>query len=944
MVKTKKQLILFFLLLFALNMFTQGNTQEVSELKWPDNIVKGTLDNGFTYYIMKNEKPAGRVFADLIVKAGSIHEKDEERGMAHFIEHMAFNGSENFASGELVKYFESIGVDFGPDINAYTSFDRTVYSIEMPVEKEEYIDRGLLALSDYASGLFFLPEEVEKEKGIILEELRLGRDVSTRVFEQEIALTMKGSLYPDRLPIGTEETVSSFTDEDLKKFYSAWYRPDLMHLVLVGDYDPLEMEKKIKELFGKIPLPETEKPDLLVPFKPHDEIYTGLITDAELEETSLSAGYLREPEKVVTLEDFRRDICDTILFGIINRRFAQEEYKSDTPVVSSGAYISTWMPSMIETGFWCSAKPGRAAEALEVIMGYSEGFRNYSFSDVERKEVETELLESLRKTAEEEETIESYTYLSVIGDSAMRDNIYVSFKDTYRLVQELLPTITNEEIQSRIQYLFEPCNMSVIIEAPEKDRVELEKTAILPLVEKIMTGGGVEYELEALDYSYDYTSLVPGEVVSRKDYKELNLTIIELSNGLKVLLKPTEFDKDTVIINYSSLGGKLLQQPETPGMFAVSSGAWQSGGTEDLTQFEADRLMSSKNISLGMGGGVLYWICGSSSRNEGETLCQWMWQYLNRPGYSREGIDYSIKSVQENIRYYSQYLEGVMYEEEDKLLLPNNPLSVQATEEEVEKYTDPESLKTFQKLSFVPSNSELTILGAFEIEEGIRLACKYFGSLPAGEKPSIPSGYLETEFPQGNTERIVYKGLEEKCLGTVIFPACMYDDPEKPAVDFLADILDTRINHEIREEKSLAYSIWASQSSPVSIKGYGRFYVEFGCDPEKVYDVLDAVTAEIKDIKENGVTEEEMESTRKVILSDYKEAIETNEYWLSELDGITIFNYDPEELLKFEEKYSSVTAEQVRHMANKYLNEKNRVLLIGLPEETTEKTSGENVQ
>jgi len=321
-----------------------------------------------------------------------------------------------------------------------------------------------------------------------------------------------------------------------------------------------------------------------------------------------------------------------------------------------------------------------------------------------------------------------------------------------------------------------------------------------------------------------------------------------------------------------------------------------------------------------------------------------MWQYLNRPGYSREGIDYSIKSVQENIRYYSQYLEGVMYEEEDKLLLPNNPLSVQATEEEVEKYTDPESLKTFQKLSFVPSNSELTILGAFEIEEGIRLACKYFGSLPAGEKPSIPSGYLETEFPQGNTERIVYKGLEEKCLGTVIFPACMYDDPEKPAVDFLADILDTRINHEIREEKSLAYSIWASQSSPVSIKGYGRFYVEFGCDPEKVYDVLDAVTAEIKDIKENGVTEEEMESTRKVILSDYKEAIETNEYWLSELDGITIFNYDPEELLKFEEKYSSVTAEQVRHMANKYLNEKNRVLLIGLPEETTEKTSGENVQ
>jgi len=863
-----------------------------------------------------------------------LHETEEERGIAHFIEHMGFNGSENFAPGEIVEYFGSIGVDFGPDINAYTTFDRTVYSVEVPVDQEEFLVKGLTALYDYGAGMLFLPEEVEKEKGIILEELRLGRDVSMRVFEQEINILLKDSLYPDRLPIGLEETVSNFTSEDFKRFYGKWYRPDLMTLVVAGDYDPYELEKQIKKIFSKIPAAEEVTPELLVPFVPHDEMFSGVITDPEMEESYVYISYLRDPSSGKTLEDLKRGIANSLIFKMLNKRFNEEEYKTDTPLIYSSAYHSDSVTSMEEIGVWASVKPSKSVEALEVVSGYIEGFRNYGFSNVEREEVETHILESLRKSKAEAETYESYVFLGKMVDSVIQDSPYIPPEDTYDLVLKLLPTISDEYILERIEYLFNPHNMSVILEVPERDSKDVKEDVIKPIIDQVMADGGLSYELEALDYSYDYSNIPSAGMISREYYEELDLTVVRFSNGLTVLLKPTEFDKDTVILNYTSLGGKLLQDPGKPGSYAVASSAWKNGGTEDLSQFEVDRLLKSKNISLGMGGSIFYWIYGTSSRNEIETLCQWMWQYLERPGYSEEGIEYAIKAAQESIRSSSQYQESLMYEALRKLLLPNNPLSVYATEEDVANYKDRNELKKLQDLSFVPSNCELTVLGAFDLEEAISLVSKYFGSLTTGEFTQIPYSYLEAEFPQGKTERIIYKGLEEKCQGQVLFPTCMYEDEDRPAMELLGHILDARYTETIREEKSFVYSIGAGNTCSLSIKGYGYFYAYFGTDPDKVSEVIDAVMEEVSDIKVNGPEEDELVSAKKIILSDYEEVLETNEFWLSELEGVTLLDYDLDNILKYEEKYSSVTIENIREVAKKYLDAKNNLILIGLPEET----------
>lgn len=920
------------LILLAISINAQETGEESSSLKWPDYIVRGTLDNGFEYIILEHKKPENRILAWLTVKSGSVHEKNEQRGMAHFIEHMGFNGSKNFEPGELIKYFASIGVDFGPDVNAFTSFDRTVYTLEVPVDKEEYVDKSLTALGDYATGMSFLPEEVEKEKGIILEELRLGKDLSTRLYEGFINILLKDSLYPERLPIGTEETVGSFTEEAVKEYYSAWYRADNMALVIVGDYNSLELEEKIKNIFGNLPAPEEDLPELLVPYKPHKDIYTGILTDPELEETSVSISYLRDPETSTTLEDFRINLCDTLIFGILNKRFSQEEYNAESPLIYASGYTSGWLTSFTEIDFSGYAKPGKALEALEVMMNYIQGFKTYGFSPVEREEVEIQLLEGLRKACEERETYEAWDYFESLNNSVMHNDVYISPEYAYELAKEILPSINEEELKERAEYLLKEENMSVILEAPPAEVSEFNEEVVLNLVKDIIASGGTPYEIKEIDYTYDYSNLEPGKIVSRKYYEELNLTELVLSNGLTVLLKPTDFDKDTVIVNYSSPGGKLLEKPENPGMYDVASIAWGKGGTEDLTPFEVERLMSQKNMRLGTGGTVLFWIYGSSAKKDMEEICQWMWQYLVRPGYREEGIEYAIKTVQEDIRTSSEYLEYVMYEEEDRLLLPGNPLSVYVTEEDIEKYRDPEELKTFQALSSVPGNSELTVLGAFELEEAIEIVCKYFGSLPAGEKPHIPYKYLETEFPSGNTERTVYKGIEDKCLGTIIFPACMYYDEDMFAVDLLAKILDVRYLDKIREKESLVYSISVSQISPLSIKGYGRFYVDFGTDPEKVDKVIELVMKEIDDIKINGPAEEELDSAKKIFLSSYEEKRETNGFWLSQLEGTSIFDYDVANLLKIEENIQKVTVEDIKIAAEKYLSEKNNIILIGMPE------------
>jgi zinc protease len=906
------------------------NKYENQELSFPPFVLRGILPNGLNYFIMEHKKPEDRVLAWLVVPVGSIHEKDTENGIAHFIEHMGFKRTKNFPPGELAGYFQPIGVDIGAGINGITDIDRTVYKIEVPSEKEEYLVNALTLLCDFASFMVFLPEEVEKEKDVILEELRLDSDLSGRIYKAHRHIRFKGSVYEDREILGSEETVRKIRDEDLKNFYSYWYRPDIMALIVVGNCNSCDVEKKIKNIFGSIPSCGKEKPDLHVPFKPHD-LYEGIFTDQELKESYVSIYYLRDQSPVRNKGDFRRRLCEELIFEMINMRLYQESYINiHTPLIHGGGCIYRKIKSYNEVRFIGSAREGREMEAFEILLGYIEGIHQNGFNDVEKDETVRQFLEGLRKATERKETRESQDYAVFIMEAFMKEGIFISPDDCYNFACEILPHLKDEELHRSIDYLLQPVNMSVVITCPPDYACNIKEDDILNTLHRVIAKGAIDYKFKELNYSYDYTSIKSGEVLSGKEYRDIKE--LNFDNGLTVLLKTTDFERGKVYVSYVSKGGKLLESALSPGMFEVAKSAWAEGGTEDLNQIEIERLLRLKSISFNTTGNIVYGLRGHCSEGYLKDLCQWLWQYMKRPGYREEAIAYGIRSAQEHIRQMEQSQEGLIEETENIILLPDNPLSVKASEEKVSTYTDSEDLKKFQILSSVPSNSQLTLVGSFNMEEAIILSSKYFGSLPAGENPFIPSRYFKTEFPSGNTKRIIYKGRENRCLGRIIFPGCMKGENDEIPLDLLAKILSIRYWNDIREKKGLAYSINVENYSPAFIKGYGKFKISFGTDPEKIDYVRDCIMADIDDIKQNGLKPGELHVAKKILLSFYKECSANNSYWLGELYGSALFKLNPEKIFNYKEEILNVKNEDIQSVASRYVDSKNNIFLIAFPE------------
>ncbi len=905
---------------------TEKKTYDDRELSFPPFVLRGTLPNGLNYFIMEHKKPDDRILAWLVVPVGSIHEQDGEYGIAHFIEHMAFKRTEHFPPGEVVKYFHSIGVDIGSGINALTDIDRTIYKIEIPSEKEEYLIKALTLLCDFASSVIFVPEETEKEKDVILEELRLDSDVMTRLYNAHRDIRFKGSPYAQRYTLGTEETIKNTGAEDLKRFYSYWYRPDIMALIVVGDCGPAETEKKIKHIFQSIPSPEKERPELVVSLKPH-HIYTGVFTDVELQESYVSVYYHRDRSPIRNKRDFARRICEEVILEMINMRICEESYNNpDTPVIHGGGCVFRKIKSFNEVKFIATVRPGRETEGLARLSGYIEGLRQKGFTAIEKEETSAQFLEALRRASEKKETRESESYASFMMEAFIKEGIFISPDDCYSFACELLPRISDRQFQETIENLLRPVNMSVIISCPPSSHCNEDD--ILKTTEKVIAEGAIDYKIKELNYSYNYSSIKRGEILSRKTIRDI--TELTLKNGLTVMLKTTDFERKKLYVTYVSRGGKLLEPAGMAGMFEVAKSAWAEGGTEDLNQIEIERLFRLKSISLITTGVAAYGLSGHCPSDNMEYLFQWFWQYLVRPAYRDEAINYSIRAIQEYIRQKNQSQDGLIGDEMNSLLLPGNPLSARLSEEEVCRYTDRGDLKKFQLLSSAPSNSQLTLVGSFDMEEAITCASRYFGSLPSGSNPFIEPVYLETTFPSEHIKKIIYKGREDKCLAYMIFPGCMKGAEDEIPLDLLAKILSIRFWNNIREEKGLVYSINAQHYSSGTIKNYGTLKIGFGTDPDIVDYTEECIMSDILDIKEKGINSDELDVAKKILLTGYGEYLKNNSYWLGELYSSSLFKINVERIFTAKRDILHIKDEDIQAAACKYLDK--NIFLIAMPE------------
>lgn len=894
-------------------------------------LVTGVLDNGLSYYILENHKPEKRVEIRLVVKAGSLLESDPQQGIAHFIEHMGFNGTDHFKPGELVDYFESIGAEFGPDTNAYTSFDHTVYMLSLPTEPAEPLEKAMLAMRDYAGGMSLLPDELEKEKGVVLEELRLGREMQTRIFEQALAVTMKGTVYPDRMPIGKKETIEVFTPELSRDFYGKWYRADRMAIVVAGDIDAAAVEQRIKAIYGDLKKPADSDALPIFHYAAHDDIYTGIITDPELPISMVAILFTRDPMPYTTEETFRTGMIEDIATGIYNNRLNEISLKENPPFKSAGGGLWWNLLAFDMVAFQAQPDMKKEKKALLSLLEEAQRIHRHGVLQEEVDEQIRIIAESLRVRAEEKDKLESSSLAGGLADSFLYGGAFMNPVAEQQLFDKIKGGITLNDVQAAVQKMFEQKNMTVLFILPEFQKSMYKEKDLLDAVEQARGADVAPYTREAAAKSTDYGALKPGAAAKTETFDDISATVVTFDNGIRVVLKSTDFQKDEILFSGFSLGGVLRETYEDRGLAKLASIAWILGGTGDLTSVQIDRLMSGKTISISPAGRENYSLSGNTVNKDFEETLQWLRDYLVIPGFREEGVAKARGLLSDSIKEMEAEQSGVFNVELQELLCPGNPMAYMPTEEQVAKLTA-DQLRNFHRMNASPAGMEFTFVGNLDVENAITLLARYLGSIPAAAPVPVPLPALECHIPEGLTHRVIYKGVEPRTQIAIVLPGPALDAPDAPAVKVLAKVAENRMLDRLREELSGTYYAYLSAGFNPFITGRNFLFAGMAADPARVDEMLTETYKIFNDLATKAPTEEEINTAKEVAAKDLEDNLKKNGYWLGAMSGSLTSGLPLDTDLRVAREIQNVTADQVCAAAAAYLLSKTRIELIAMPE------------
>jgi zinc protease len=553
-------------LLLALTMFAVHCTTtapppqpQPAAIPLDPEVRRGTLENGLTYYIRVNRKPEKRAELRLAIDAGSVLESDEQRGLAHFVEHMAFNGTKNFEKQELVNYLERIGMRFGPDVNAYTSFDETVYMLQVPTDDPKIVETAFQILSDWAGNVSFEDAEIDKERGVVIEEWRLGRSASGRIRDKQFPLLFHGSRYAERLPIGKKETLETAPPEQLRKFYRDWYRPDLAAVVAVGDFDPDRIEALIRQNFRGLPRAKNKPARTQHDIPDHAETLTSVVTDPEATSVSVQVQYKRPPVKLETIADLRQLLIDGLYHGMMNARLRELGRAADPPY--QFAYAGSGSLGRTKSSYILTAqvRNGGVERGLTTLLTEARRVEQHGFAETELERAKVSFLRGLDRAFEERDKQESSRFASQYVQHFLDDDPAPSIEWRRDLYRELIPGVGIAEVNARADQWITDANRVILVSGPDKKEAQIpdekklmavfheaEQLAVTPWVDRVRNEPLVAQ------------TPTPGSIVEEKQFPEVGVTRWKLSNGAVVLFKPTDFKNDEVLIRGWSPGGYSL--------------------------------------------------------------------------------------------------------------------------------------------------------------------------------------------------------------------------------------------------------------------------------------------------------------------------------------------------------------------------------------------------
>ncbi len=906
-------------------------------------VLTGELDNGLRYYVRSNGRPENRAFLRLIVRAGSVLEDDDQRGLAHFVEHMAFNGTRNFEKTELLDYLQGIGMRFGPDVNAYTSFDETVYMLEVPTDDPEILDTALLVLEDWASGVSLEDEEIEKERGVVVEEWRSDRGAAARLRDAEIPYRFHGSRYAERLPFGDPEILREAPPERLRDFYRDWYRPDLMAVIAVGDFDAAEVAAEIRGRFGRLEGPAEPRERFKAEIPPHDETLVSVFSDPELPRSSVSVAYKGPPDEFVTVADYRARLVRGLYNGMLNNRLAERAEEADPPFIGATSGRGTLARTRSLYVLSAGAREGDAVRALEALLTESERARRHGFEESELERARINTLRSIDRAWDERDKTHSAAYTGEYSRHFLSDEPFPGIAYERELARRYVPDIGLAEVNAAADSWIHDHDRVILASGPEKEGVDQPaREELLAAFDRVG-----QVEVAAWEDDVGEGALVPvrpspGRIVERSTIEELGVTEWRLSNGVRVVLRPSDFRNDEILVGSFSPGGASLVSDEDWLEANVATSVVQLSGLGNFSLTQLNKALTGKVARVGAVIGPLFeGINGRGSPKDMETLFELIYLNATSPRRDAEAYESFLTRQGALLRNQSAMPTYAWIKTLQEVVSQEHPRRRIVTEEMLSDLDEDRIYAVYEDRFSDFSDFIFFFAGSFELEAMEPLVATWLGGLPSsGREETWRDVGVRT--PEGLIERTVYKGLEDKSQVALVYTGPFEQSQlNRYRLTSMASLLRDRLRERLREELGGTYGVnvgGGAERVPVS---EFAFQISFGCDPDRVEEMLQAVDEEIARIREEPATDEEVGQVSEQQRRGRETAKETNGFWLGVLQSVYQFGDDPLSILEYEELFDRLDAEMIQGAARDYLGGDNLIQVLLMPEASEAGGEGE---
>jgi zinc protease len=904
----------------------------------------GKLENGLTYYIRQNAEPAKRAELWLAVNAGSVMEADNQKGLAHFLEHMLFKGTKRFPGPALLNFLESIGMKFGPDINAYTSFDETVYTLQIPTDKETDVSQALDVLQDWAGAATLSAQDFDKERGVIVEEWRLrDQTASGRMQDKIVPLLLGDSQYAKRLPIGDMDIVRNAPVQTLRDFYQKWYRPDLMAVIAVGDFDVDQVESLIQERFSQLPKPGPQaapRPSFDVPARQGTSAL--VVKDPENPYTVASIYQSRPARKLETVGQYRDLLLDYLVTIMLNQRYAEVAQQANAPFLQAQAGNENLVRPTDVYGLSAVVKEGQSIAGLDALMTEFERARRYGFTAGEMERARNDLLAFYESAEKERKTSNSSGYANEYVQLFLNNIASPGIDYEYALVQRLLPGITLDDANQRIANLVTPNNRAIILQAPDKADLELPTEAELTAAVDAVAAKQLQPYVDVVAQ----TALMdkkpaPAAIVSEKTLPDLGVTEFTLANGVNVIMKPTAFKKDEVVFSATSPGGTSLVSDADYPDAAVAAPWIDQSGVGSLNQTELTKLLSGKIVSVSpVIGELKEGFSGSASPDDLETALQLVYLYATQPREDDNSFQVLRNQLETSLQNRSLDPESGFQDALTAILCGKSVRCGPLPLDQVSKLDEQKTFQIYRDRFADFSDFTFTFVGSFDPATLKTLAQTYLGNLPStGRKETWRD--VRAPLPTTIVDDTVHKGLDPRAHTRIVFTGPISPTLENEVMlNVLENVLDLRVVDELRQQLGATYSPQAATSLERLPKPTYRALIDFVSDPTRVKELTGATFKLLDDLRTNGPSEADVNKAKEQARLARQKALEDNSFWLKQLqDHLTTPGDDGSDILRYDAALSAVTAESVQKAAQTYLPADRYVEVVLYPEKFNENGS-----